>query len=113
MSNWLPTILGLVAGSCTTFGYVPQVLKIWREGDTQAISMRMFVLRVVGLLLWLGYGFALGSLPLIIFNILSLLLAGTILTFKLRSSAPATARGRTMMSGKAYQFAAQSRGSHE
>ncbi len=33
MSNWLPTILGLVAGSCTTFGYVPQVLKIRREGD--------------------------------------------------------------------------------
>ena len=113
MTAWLPTILGLAAGSCTTVGYVPQVLKIWREGDTQAISMRMFVLRVVGLLLWLGYGFALGSLPLIIFNVLSLLLAGTILALKLRSSAPATARGCTMMSGNAYQFAAQSRGSHE
>ena len=90
MTNWLPMILGLVAGCCTTFGYVPQVLKIWREGDTQAISTRMFVLRVVGLFLWLGYGFALGSLPLIIFNILSLLLAATILVLKLRSSGQST-----------------------
>ena len=90
MTSWLPIILGFVAGCCTTFGYVPQVLKICREGDTQAISTRMFVLRVVGLFLWLGYGFALGSLPLIIFNILSLLLAGTILVLKLRSSRRST-----------------------
>lgn len=90
MTISLPTILGLIAGCCTTFGYVPQVLKIWREGDAQAISTRMFVLRVAGLFLWLGYGFALSSLPLIIFNVLSLLLAGTILVLKLRSSGQST-----------------------
>jgi MtN3 and saliva related transmembrane protein len=87
MISWLPIVIGLIAGCCTTFGYVPQVLKIWREGDTRAISMRMYFLRIAGLLLWLGYGFALGSLPLIIFNILSLLLAGTVLVLKLRDSA--------------------------
>ena len=90
MTSWLPTILGLVAGCCTTFGYVPQVLKIWREGDTQAISTRMFILRVFGLFLWLGYGFSLGSLPLIIFNVLSLVLAGMILVLKLRNSGRST-----------------------
>jgi len=88
MISWLPIVIGLIAGCCTTFGYVPQVLKLWREGDTRAISMRIYILRIVGLLLWLGYGFALGSLPLIIFNILSLLLAGTVLVLKFRDAAP-------------------------
>ena len=84
MSAWLPTLLGLVAGCCTAYAFVPQVLKIWREGDTRAISTRMYVLRVVGFVLWLAYGFALGSIPLIAFNILNLLLGGTVLVLKLR-----------------------------
>jgi MtN3 and saliva related transmembrane protein len=87
MQSWLPTILGMVAGCCSTFAFVPQVLKIWREGDTRAISIRMYIMRVTGFVLWLAYGFALGSIPLIIFNILSLLLGGTVLVLKLRGSA--------------------------
>ena len=84
MQAWLPTILGLVAGCCSTFAFVPQVLKIWREGDTDAISLRMYVMRVAGFVLWLAYGFALGSVPLVVFNVLNLLLGGMILALKLR-----------------------------
>ena len=58
---------------CSTLAFVPQVLKIWRDGDTRAISTRMYVLRDVGFVLWLAYGVALGSAPLIVFNIASLL----------------------------------------
>ena len=91
MHGWLPTLLGLVAGCCTAYAFVPQVLKIWREGDTRAISVRMYVLRVIGFLLWLAYGFALGSMPLIAFNILNLLLGGTVLALKRRGAAGAAA----------------------
>ena len=54
MQAWLPTVLGLVAGCCSTAAFVPQVLKIRREGDTSAISLRMYVMRVAGFVLWLG-----------------------------------------------------------
>ncbi len=91
MHSWLPTLLGLVAGCCTSYAFVPQVLKIWREGDTHAISARMYVLRVTGFVLWLAYGLALGSIPLIAFNILNLLLGGTVLVLKLRGSARGSA----------------------
>jgi MtN3 and saliva related transmembrane protein len=84
MQAWLPTFLGMAAGCCSTYAFVPQVLKIWREGDTRAISTRMYVLRVAGFVLWLGYGFALGSTPLIVFNVANLLLGGTVLALKLR-----------------------------
>jgi MtN3 and saliva related transmembrane protein len=87
MQAWLPTILGLVAGCCSTAAFVPQVLKIWREGDTRAISLRMYVMRVAGFALWLGYGFALGSVPLVVFNVLNLLLGGTVLALKVRGDA--------------------------
>ena len=84
MQAWLPPGLGRVAGCCSSSAFVPQVLKIWREGDTGAISLRMYVMRVAGFVLWLGYGFALGSVPLIVFNVLNLLLGGTVLALKLR-----------------------------
>ena len=80
-----PLILGFVAGCVSTYAFVPQVLKIWRERDCLAISLRMYVLRQVGFLLWLGYGAALGSIPLVFFNLLNLVLGGVILVFKLQA----------------------------
>jgi MtN3 and saliva related transmembrane protein len=91
MHGWLPTLLGLAAGCCTAYAFVPQVLKIWREGDARAISVRMYVLRVAGFVLWLAYGFALGSIPLVAFNILNLLLGGTVLVLKRRGGASGAA----------------------
>lgn len=80
-----PLLLGLVAGCLSTYAFVPQVLKIWRERDCVAISLRMYVLRLIGFVLWLGYGAALGSVPLIVFNLLNLGLGGAILVFKLQA----------------------------
>ena len=90
MQSWLPTIVGMIAGCCSTAAFVPQVLKIWREGDTRAISTRMYVLRDLGFVLWLAYGLALRSAPLVVFNVLSLLLGATILVLKLRGTARET-----------------------
>jgi MtN3 and saliva related transmembrane protein len=84
MEGWLPTALGTVAGLLSTSSFVPQVLKAWREGDTDAISKRMYIVTVTAFVLWTAYGFVIGSLPLIVFNALSLVLSGTILALKLR-----------------------------
>jgi MtN3 and saliva related transmembrane protein len=78
------TILGLVAGCCTTLAYLPQVIKAWRSRSTQDISLGMFLLLVGGMLLWLAYGVLLGDLPLIVANAVTSVFAATILYFKLR-----------------------------
>ena len=78
-------VLGFVAGTVSTVSFVPQVVKIWRERDCAAISLKMYVWRLVGFVLWLAYGVALGSVPLVTFNTLSILLGGAILVFKLQS----------------------------
>jgi MtN3 and saliva related transmembrane protein len=72
MEGGLANILGTVAGLLSVSSFVPQVLKAWREGDTDAISKRMYMVTVTAFVLWTAYGFVLGSLVLIIFNALSL-----------------------------------------
>lgn len=77
-------LLGLVAGTLTTAAFVPQVVKIWRTRSTHDISLGMFSLFNAGLLLWLGYGILIGSVPIVVSNLVTLALALTILFFKLR-----------------------------
>jgi len=76
--------LGMVAGVLSTTSFVPQVKKAWQEG-TESVSKRMYVVTVAAFVLWTTYGFLLGSLPLILFNVLSLCLSGAILFLKIRS----------------------------
>ena len=87
----LATLVGLVAGLCSTSSFVPQVLKAWREGDTEAISKRMYIVTVSAFTLWIAYGVMIESWPIIVFNIASLLLSGGILVLKLRHSPRAAA----------------------
>jgi MtN3 and saliva related transmembrane protein len=86
MDSWLPLAVGVVAGALSSSSYVPQIRKILREGDTEAISLRMFALRAVGLTLWTIYGFGVGSLPVLIFSALNLAASATVLILKLRSA---------------------------
>jgi len=87
--DWWLSLLGIVAGLCTTGSLVPQVVKTWREGETNAISTRMYVIISVAFVLWLGYGLAIGSWPMIVFNVLNLALGGIILALKFRGTSNA------------------------
>ncbi len=77
-------LLGMIAGALTTAAFVPQVVKTWRTRSTHDISLGMFALFSSGLVLWLVYGVMIGSLPIVVSNIITLALALTILYFKLR-----------------------------
>jgi MtN3 and saliva related transmembrane protein len=85
MPDWLPTVLATIAGILSTSSFVPQVVKAWRERDTKAISKHMYMVTVTAFVLWSAYGFLIGSWPMMIFNVLSLILSATILVFKIRN----------------------------
>jgi len=95
MPAWSATALGIVAGCCSTVSFAPQVLKAWREGDTQAISKRMYFLTVTAFALWIAYGVMIASLPVMIFNALSLMMSGAILLLKLRNERRGEDEGET------------------
>jgi MtN3 and saliva related transmembrane protein len=86
MQGMLPTLVGSAAGCIGLYSLVPQVIKCCRTGDTAAISLRMFAVRILGLVLWTVYGFALGSLPVLVFSALGLVLSTVILVLKVRGS---------------------------
>ncbi|MET4806897.1 SemiSWEET transporter [Limibacillus sp. MBR-115] len=77
------TLIGILAGSCTTLAFLPQAVKAWRSRSTRDLSLSMFLIFVTGVLLWLTYGLMIGDLPIILANSMTLLLAGSILLCKL------------------------------
>jgi len=76
-------ILGLVAGGCTTIAFLPQVLKTWKTRTAKDLSLGMFSFFCFGVLLWLIYGIMMHDIPVIVANLLTLILASTLLYFKL------------------------------
>ena len=78
-------LLGLAAACCTTFAFVPQVVRIWRTRSTHDISLGMFVVLTVGMLLWLVYGWLIGDMPIVLANAATFTLSLTILVMKVRN----------------------------
>jgi MtN3 and saliva related transmembrane protein len=76
--------IGYLAGLLATISFLPQVAKTMRERSAKDISMGMYVLFCAGATLWLVYGFLSCSRPLVISNLVTLALAGTILALKIR-----------------------------
>ena len=61
-------LLGTTAGICTTVAFVPQVIKIWRQGGRD-LSYGMLSLYLVGVLLWFGYGLVIRAQAVIVTNL--------------------------------------------
>lgn len=78
------TWTGYVAATLTTLAFVPQAVKTLRTRDTRSISVQMYVVFTIGVGFWLVYGIVLRSWPMIIANIITFLLAASILAMKLR-----------------------------
>ena len=77
-------LIGGVAATITTLCWVPQALKVIRTRETKAISLLMYLMLAVGVALWLVYGLAINSWPLIGANAVTLVPVAIILGMKLR-----------------------------
>jgi len=77
-------ILGFIAGTLTTIAFIPQVLKTWRTKTADDLSGAWIVTFITGVALWFCYGIALGSLPVIVFNGITLALLVPLLVVKIK-----------------------------
>lgn len=84
MSQGFVDWLGLAAGALTTIAFVPQLLKIHATRSGRDVSMRTFLIFSTGVALWLAYGLLIDSLPIVLANLVTLLLALTIIVLKIR-----------------------------
>ncbi len=76
--------LGLVAGGFTTLAFVPQVIKTYKSRSAKDLSLGMFAIFFAGVALWLVYGLLKQDVPVIMANLVTLVLAFTLIVFKFR-----------------------------
>jgi MtN3 and saliva related transmembrane protein len=79
----LAALIGFSAGTLCTLAYLPQALHSFRTRSVGDISLAMLASLNVGLLLWVTYGFMIHSLPIILPNSVTFLLAFPLLLMKL------------------------------
>ena len=73
--------IGGVAAVCTTGAFIPQILKIRRQGGGD-LSYPMLFLYLTGILLWLAYGLMLHAAAIIWANAATALLVAIALVLK-------------------------------
>jgi len=76
-------LLGFVAGALTAFAFLPQVVKTWRTRSSGDLSLAMLGTQSAGVSLWIIYGTAIDSIPVIASNAVTLAMCLVLLVFKL------------------------------
>ncbi|MFI3190362.1 glutathione synthetase [Crenothrix sp. D3] len=76
-------IIGYISASLTTASFLPQVIHTLKTRNTKSLSLSMYTLFTLGVLGWLIYGIFIGNKVIVIANSITLLLATSILVFKI------------------------------
>jgi len=77
-------VIGTGAALCSMASFVPQIVKIVRERDASAVSLRMYAVTVTGFSLWIAYGVLTKAWPVMAANTVCLVLSAAILALKWR-----------------------------
>ena len=82
----IETLIGGAAAFCSTVANLPQLMKVWKTGETGDLSLKMLLLLASGLALWVVYGVIRSDVVIVIANAVSLAMIACILYFKLREN---------------------------
>ncbi|WP_171033894.1 SemiSWEET family sugar transporter [Lichenicoccus roseus] len=82
-SSQVVTIVSLFAATLSMVSFVPQAWGIIRSRNTDGISLKTYLITVIGFVTWLLYGFLLMQWAIIVQNIICLCLSAFILMMKM------------------------------
>ena len=77
-------ILGLAAGTITSFTFIPQVIQIWKTKSAKDLSLVMLLLLITGVSMWLTYGILIKDPAIIYTNSMVLAMSLVMLVFKFK-----------------------------
>ncbi|MFK4056980.1 SemiSWEET family sugar transporter [Brevundimonas sp. NPDC046655] len=94
MSELVANIVGSAAAVCSITSFAPQGVKIWKERDASAVSLKTYGLTVTCFVLWVVYGVMTEAWPVTIANACALAMASGVLLMKwrFRDTGPRAAR---------------------
>jgi len=82
--EYLATLSGTVAGVLSVAAFVPQAWRIFRRKSAGDVSLAMYLALIAASLLWMFYAWALGSMPLLLTNLVIAVIAILIAVLKVR-----------------------------
>ena len=77
------TVVSLFAATLSTVSFVPQAWAIIRSRSTEGVSLKMYLITVVGFVAWLTYGVLVRQWAIVVQNVVCLGLSSFILVMKL------------------------------
>jgi MtN3 and saliva related transmembrane protein len=77
-------VIGYAAAALTAVAFLPQVLKTIKTRQTRDLSLVTLIAQCTGVALYVAYAIYLRALPMILGNIVTLALMGTLLVYKLQ-----------------------------
>lgn len=86
MSDFVANAVGTLAALCSISSFAPQMIKIWKERDASAVSLKTYSLTVTCFVLWTTYGVLTTAWPVTIANACALVMASGVLAMKWRFS---------------------------
>jgi MtN3 and saliva related transmembrane protein len=80
------TVIGVIAAAFTSFGFVPQVRKMWTRRSARDVSQITFIQMMLGYSLWLTYGVIRQDVIIVAANCVALtvLFIGVVLYYRFR-----------------------------
>ena len=84
MSDLIANAVGSAAAVCSITSFAPQMIKIWKEKDASAVSLKTYSLTVTCFVLWVIYGVMTQAWPITVANSCALVMAAGVLTMKWR-----------------------------
>jgi MtN3 and saliva related transmembrane protein len=84
VSENLDDIIGIAAGIFTSLSLLPQLIKLIRDKKAEDISLFYLVILIIGISLWIWYGFLRKDIPIIATNSFSLILNMIVIIFSIK-----------------------------
>ena len=82
--------IGFIAAFLTSIAFIPQVIKVIRDKQTEGVSLSMYLIFVSGVFFWIIYGFLIKDMAILIANTLTFSLAFPVLIVVIKNKGSAT-----------------------
>ena len=76
-------LFGFAAALLTTIAFIPQLYKTWITKSADDVSLITLILFITGLICWIIYGLKIGSIPIVIANVITFVFNFSILILKI------------------------------
>ena len=83
-ANLAASVVGTAAALLSITSFAPQIFKIWKERDASSVSLRTYIVTVIGFTCWTTYGVMIQAWPVVASNLACLAMSSAVLIMKWR-----------------------------